>query len=59
MVENRNTNGSRRRALVALVAIVFLGVIGWVLTHFLSQSARMQDCLFSGRRNCSPVDQSR
>jgi len=38
---------------------VVLGALGWFLTHTLSESARMQDCLLSGRTNCAPLPQSR
>jgi hypothetical protein len=52
-------NASRRRALVSAGIIVVLGALGWYLAHLLSQSARMQDCLLSGRRNCVPLETTR
>ena len=59
MSNGPNANGSRRRALVSAGIIVVLGAIGWYLVNLLSQSARMQDCLLSGRRNCAPVETTR
>jgi hypothetical protein len=52
-------NASRRRALVSAGIIVVLGALGWYLAQLLSQSARMQDCLLSGRRNCVPLETTR
>jgi hypothetical protein len=55
MVDDRSANGNRRGPLIAVAAVVLLGVIGWYLAHTLSQSAQMQDCLLSGRTNCAPI----
>jgi hypothetical protein len=29
--------------------------LGWLLVHELGRSAKMQDCLMSGRTNCNPI----
>jgi hypothetical protein len=49
-------NGSQRGPLVALGVIVFLVLIGWLLSHELYNSGKLGDCLLSGRTNCAPVD---
>jgi len=59
MNEGEGIHENRRSALVAVAVLVVLGALGWFLTHTLSESARMQDCLLSGRTNCAPLPQSR
>jgi hypothetical protein len=43
----------------SLVVIVVLAVGTWFLIGRLSDDARMQDCVQSGRRNCAPIDDHR
>ena len=48
----------RRRIRSNVAALIFAGfliAVGWILVHKLGQSARMQDCLMSGRTNCNPI----
>jgi hypothetical protein len=46
---------NRRRALVGLVAIILaIGAVLFVM-HRLNQTARIQDCVASGRTNCAPI----
>ena len=52
-------DGNRRSAVIALVAVVLLGTIGYFLAHELSASARLQDCVLSGRTNCAPIETPR
>jgi hypothetical protein len=54
-----NEPGGRRGTMVAVVAVVLLGAIGWFLAHELTRSARLQDCVMSGRTNCAPIDETR
>ena len=44
---------------VSLVIIVALVVGTWFLIQRLSDDAKMQDCVQSGRRNCAPIDDTR
>jgi hypothetical protein len=53
------TNGTRSRALIAAGIIVLLMVVGFVLARELWSSAKLQDCLMSGRTNCAPIDTHR
>lgn len=49
----------QRRSLMSLAALVFviLLVVGCVwLAKALSEHARLEDCLMSGRTNCAPID---
>jgi hypothetical protein len=49
----------RRRTRTNIAALILAAVlvgVGWFLVHQLGQSARMQDCLMSGRTNCAPID---
>lgn len=43
----------RRGALVGLVFIVLLILAGLILAHILGKAARTQDCVISGRTDCS------
>ncbi|MBW7973208.1 hypothetical protein [Bradyrhizobium sp. BR 10289] len=53
------SGGNRRGAIAGLViAIVILG-IGWWLARDLTAASKMQDCLMSGRRNCSVIEPAR
>jgi hypothetical protein len=46
----------RNRANVAaLLFAAFLIAIGWILVQKLGESARLQDCVMSGRTNCIPI----
>lgn len=48
----------RRRVRSNIAALLFAALliaIGWLLVHKLGQSSRLQDCLMSGRTNCSPI----
>jgi heme/copper-type cytochrome/quinol oxidase subunit 4 len=49
----------RSRALVGLVVIVLLVVGVLFIMHRLDQAAKMQDCLASGRTNCTPIETQR
>jgi hypothetical protein len=46
---------NRRGALFGLAAVVVLLIVGWLLARSLYSSARLQDCLLSGRTNCAPI----
>jgi hypothetical protein len=48
----------RRAALIGLGLLCALVVGGLVLAHALRSSARIQDCVMSGRTNCAPIDTS-
>ena len=52
-------NVRRRQALIAGGAVVLLMVVGFVLARTLWSSARLQDCLMSGRTNCAPIEVTR
>ena len=58
----RARDDDRRRTLVNLSALVFLVmlVVGCVwLARVLSENAKLEDCLMSGRTNCNPIDTTR
>jgi hypothetical protein len=59
MAGNRREDGNRRSTLIAIAAVALLAAIGWYLAHALSQSARLQDCVLSGRTNCAPLEAPR
>jgi hypothetical protein len=46
----------RRSAVVGLVVTLLLVVGGVFLVHVLSRTARLQDCVMSGRTNCAPIN---
>ena len=49
---------SRRGALIGLGLVLVLIVGGLVLAHVLRGTARLQDCVMSGRTNCAPIETS-
>jgi hypothetical protein len=53
MADDRKVN--HRGPLIALLAVMLLLASGLYLVHELSDSARLQDCLLSGRTNCAPI----
>ncbi len=60
--DRHDRDGDRRRNLINLSALLFLValVIGCVwLVHVLSENAKLEDCLMSGRTNRNPIDTSR
>jgi hypothetical protein len=57
--QDDETDGTRSRALIAAGIIVLLMVVGFVLARQLWSSAKLQDCLMSGRTNCAPIDTGR
>lgn len=61
MAENKNRkpepeNTNRRASLVALGVVIVLFVIGWIVTRELYSNQKIEDCVFSGRTNCVPID---
>jgi hypothetical protein len=44
-----------RSNVAALLFAALLIAIGWILVEKLGESARLQDCLMSGRTNCEPI----
>jgi len=49
----------RHRMLVNLAALAFtivLSIVGIWLTMQIADMRKTQDCILSGRRNCSPID---
>ncbi|MGH6671891.1 MAG: hypothetical protein ACRECV_07945 [Xanthobacteraceae bacterium] len=55
MTNHDDETANRRRAMIALVAVVVLFAVGWVLVHELYANGKLQDCLLSGRTNCAPI----
>jgi hypothetical protein len=47
--------GSRRPAIAGLAIAVVLLAVGLWLSHELTASSKMQDCLMSGRTNCNVI----
>ena len=46
---------TRVQIVVVTITVVLIGVGIW-LAHVISDARKLQDCLFSGRTNCAPVD---
>ena len=49
------SGGPSRGVLVALLVVVVLAAGGIWLANHIRASARLQDCVMSGRTNCAPV----
>jgi hypothetical protein len=51
------SSGWRRHAVPATVLVVaLLAGLGWLLARQMRADAALQDCVMSGRKNCSPVE---
>ncbi len=46
------------RSLAGLAFVLVLVIIGLFLVQRLAATAKLQDCVMSGRTNCAPVDNS-
>lgn len=55
---DRRTPDPRWPALIGLLITLLLVVGGVLLVHELSRTARLQDCVMSGRTNCAPIPAS-
>lgn len=55
MADDDRTKLKPRGPLIALMAVVLLLAASLFLVRELSASARLQDCLLSGRTNCAPI----
>jgi hypothetical protein len=53
--DDDDDHSSRAAAVIGLLVIVALVVIGLFVTEKLRATSRLQDCVMSGRTNCSPV----
>jgi hypothetical protein len=58
MPEDDNNDPSRRGPLIAMGAVALIFIVGLLLFRELSNSARLQDCILSGRTNCAPIERS-
>jgi len=43
--------------LLAVIVCLVILIAGYWLMNKLWESKKLQDCVFSGRRNCAPVEQ--
>jgi len=57
--QNDETDRAQRRALIVAGVVLAIVVIGVLLERELASSAKLQDCLLSGRTNCAPIDVQR
>lgn len=57
--QNDETDRAQWRALIVAGVVLVIIVIGVLLERELASSARLQDCLLSGRTNCAPIDVQR
>ena len=47
---------NRRAALIALAVVAALLVGGVALQRYLRGTGQIEDCMMSGRTNCSPIN---
>jgi hypothetical protein len=57
--QNDETDRAQKRALIVAGVVLAIIVIGVLLERELASSAKLQDCLMSGRTNCAPIDVQR
>lgn len=56
--DDDNDDDRITKSLAALAVILFLAVVGLLLTDKLRAFMNLEDCLISGRTNCMPFDAS-
>jgi hypothetical protein len=44
----------RQNLLAAIIAVVLIGLSLWLI-HAWSEHIKMENCVFSGRRDCNPI----
>jgi hypothetical protein len=52
-------DAGRKKAVIALAAVIGLIAISLYIGHVLRQSSALEDCQMQGRTNCAPVDTGR
>jgi hypothetical protein len=57
--QNDETDRAQWRALIVAGVVLVIIVIGVLLERELASSAKLQDCLLSGRTNCAPINVQR
>ena len=57
--QNDETDRAQWRAVIVAGVVLVIIVIGVLLERELASSAKLQDCLLSGRTNCAPIDVQR
>jgi hypothetical protein len=49
-------NQQAKNPMAFLLLVVFLCVAGWFIVSWMSDSTKIQDCVMSGRKNCTEMD---
>jgi hypothetical protein len=57
-MDERGADDAARQtaALMGFIVILVLAIAGVVLVRELTNNAKLEDCLMSGRRNCAPIE---
>ncbi len=56
--DNEDEDDRVTRNLAGLAFTLALVVLGLLLVHRLGETAKLEDCLMSGRTNCAPIDRA-
>jgi hypothetical protein len=56
VTDNEKQKASQRASLIALAVVVVLFVLGWFLTREIYSNQKIEDCVLSGRTNCTPIE---
>jgi hypothetical protein len=54
--DDHDADDRRTAALMGLAIVLSLAIAGVVLMRDLSEQAKLEDCLMSGRTNCAPIE---
>ena len=54
--DQRDEEERRTAALMGFIVILLLAIAGIVLVREIRATTAIEDCLMSGRRNCSPIE---
>jgi hypothetical protein len=51
-------NRQAKNPMAFLLLVVVLCVAGWLIVSWMSNTTKIQDCVMSGRKNCTEMDPS-
>jgi hypothetical protein len=54
--DNEGPTDPRSGALIGVIVILVLAILAVMLVRDLGKQSKIQDCLMSGRTNCTPIE---
>jgi hypothetical protein len=54
--DHQDEDDSRWTFLLSLAAVIVIVIIGFLIVWKMWENERLQECLITGRRDCTPID---